>query len=164
MSPTLQRYGLILSLFWAASASAAGVDALFAMSMPDTEGRTVTFSQYRGKPLLLHFWASWCAPCQDNGPDLAALQAAYGMYGLQALSIAVEHDRAVVGDVLKHCKPGVPMVYDKKKSIWLLQSLGHVSAELPFTLLVDGQGGVRFRQQGRFLRSDIDAVMKSLPH
>ena len=154
---------LILCLGSSGAASAAGLDALFAMEMPDAKGRPVAFSLYRGKPLLLHFWAPWCAPCQANSLDLPKLQAAYGGRGLQVLSIGVVHDLGQSEAAYKPCKPGVPLVYDKKKAIWLMQSLGHVSAELPFTLLLDGQGGIRLRQSGPVQQAELEAAMNSLP-
>lgn len=163
MIRALRFASLICCVCCSSIASAAGLDALFAMQMPDAKGRTVAFSQYRGKPLILHFWAPWCAPCQADRLDLSAVQSAYAARGLQVLSIAVTHDLDSLGDAAKACQPGVPLVYDKKKAIWLMQSLGHVSAELPFTLLLDGQGGIRLRQSGKLLPAEVDAAMKALP-
>ena len=56
-------------------------------TLPDMNGKSATLSDWRGKPVLLNFWASWCAPCRQEMPLLQATHEAYADDGLVVLSI-----------------------------------------------------------------------------
>jgi thiol-disulfide isomerase/thioredoxin len=67
-----------------------GGDALLAVSLPDAAGTPQTLGQWRGKLLVVNFWATWCAPCREEMPMFVKAQADHGGRGLQLVGIAVD--------------------------------------------------------------------------
>src|SRR5688500_10608179 len=67
----------------------AGGSALAAVMLPDLEGRPQALDQWRGKVVVVNFWATWCAPCREEIPILVKLQKKYGAQGLQFVGIAI---------------------------------------------------------------------------
>jgi peroxiredoxin len=61
--------------------------------LSDATGRMVSLSDYRGKPLILHFWATWCPYCRKLQPGLTALQSRYGDSGLVVLGVSFREDK-----------------------------------------------------------------------
>lgn len=66
-----------------------------AFTLPDLNGRPVSLSSFRGKVVVLDFWATWCPPCKREIPDFIALQSTYGAKGLQVVGIALDEPTAV---------------------------------------------------------------------
>lgn len=145
-----------------AAAAAADADALFAAALTGTDGRPAALAEYRGKPLLVNFWARWCPPCRSEMPELAALQAEYGAQGLTVLGIAIDDDAAAVREFLAAYDIGYPVALGRDTGIGLMQSLGNASAGLPFTLAIDREGGVRLRKLGAFGRDDFHGIAQEL--
>ena len=59
-------------------------------TLPQLDGRDLRLSSYRGKLVLLDFWASWCAPCREETPHLIELQNKYGGRGLQIIGVSMD--------------------------------------------------------------------------
>ena len=64
--------------------------------LKDLEGKPVKLSDFKGKVILLNFWATWCPPCRDEIPDLVSLQQQYGPRGLVVLGIAMDAKGAAI--------------------------------------------------------------------
>jgi cytochrome c biogenesis protein CcmG, thiol:disulfide interchange protein DsbE len=59
-------------------------------TLPQLDGGDLRLSSYRGKVVLLDFWASWCAPCREETPHLIELQQKYGGRGLQIIGVSMD--------------------------------------------------------------------------
>jgi thiol-disulfide isomerase/thioredoxin len=59
-------------------------------NLPQLDGQNLRLSSYRGKLVLLDFWASWCAPCREETPHLIELQQKYGDRGLQIIGVSMD--------------------------------------------------------------------------
>ncbi len=100
--------------------------------------RTVTLSQYRGKPVVLNFWATWCPPCVEEIPSLVALQKEMGDK-IVILAVSTDEDEDGYKKFVKTRMPGMLTVRDGK----------HVSNTLygtfafPETFIIDRQGVLR---------------------
>src|SRR5574337_1673050 len=64
--------------------------ALLDLALPDLAGKEQPLAQWRGKVLVVNFWATWCAPCREEMPEFIKAQSEYGAKGLQFVGIAVD--------------------------------------------------------------------------
>jgi len=72
---------------------------------------------YRGKVLLVDFWASWCKPCAHSLPWLAELQARHGAEGLAVVAINIDSDLDKAADLLAQLSPGVEVFHDEDRAL-----------------------------------------------
>ncbi len=128
-------------------------------ALEDIRGRTVRLSDYRGKVVLINFWASWCAPCLTEMPELVRLQEEYGKKGLQIIGIAYPGDnRLRVQEIVNKLKVNYPILTGNKK----ITSLFEVADVLPLTIIIDRQGKVRDRILGILDRGEFEEKVKPL--
>ena len=125
-------------------------------------GKTVHLTDFRGKAVVLNFWATWCEPCKIEMPWFVELQKQYGPEGLQVVGIAM--DDAGEQDIAKFAKNmGVnyPVLLGKEATG---DSYGGVPF-LPTTFFIDRNGKVVDKIFGLKSRSEIeDDIKKSLGH
>src|SRR5205814_7060632 len=98
--------------------------ALFAVSLPDTQGTPQRLDQWRGKVLIVNFWATWCAPCREEMREFIRFQRADGTKGLQFVGIAV--DQAYnVRQYAKEIELNYPALIGGLGAMQLSQALGN---------------------------------------
>jgi len=85
-------------------------------SLPDLTGHTLDLSSYRGKVVLLDFWATWCDPCRDEIPHFVALQNKYGGQGLQIIGVSMDDGPEPVRDFYQRFKMNYPVVMGNAKT------------------------------------------------
>ncbi len=84
----------------------------------DMQGNKVTLSQYRGKVVILNFWATWCPPCREEMPSMEALHKALSDKGLVMLAVNVEENgKDAVGEFLKKTPYSFPILLDEDAAI-----------------------------------------------
>ena len=125
----------------------------------DLSGRPLRLEQFRGRVVLLNFWATWCGPCIEEIPIFSRWQLQYGAAGLQILGVSMDDDDTAVKRFLaKHAVPYPILMGDAK----LGESFGGVYG-LPQSILIDAQGRIVFRNVGELdleaLRSKIQALI-----
>ena len=166
------RNGLILAAA-AVIALAAGVwwafqdgaprhaDALFALSLPDTSGTRQSLGQWRGKVLVVNFWATWCEPCREEMPEFVRAQQELGPQGLQFVGIAVDQADKVArfAQELHLNYPALVGGYDAME---VSQGLGNRLAALPFTIVVDRQGRIADTHLGPLKPNQLRAIIHDL--
>ncbi len=114
-------------------------------SLKDLNGRTVSLSDYKGKVVLLNFWATWCPPCRAEIPDLVRLGKEYQSRGLQILGMTYpEYSLRVVRRVARQLKVNYPVLLGSRE---LAAEYG-VEEILPVTIVIDREGRVRGRILG----------------
>jgi thiol-disulfide isomerase/thioredoxin len=122
--------------------------------------KPVDLADYRGKVVLLNFWATWCAPCQLEMPSFVAWQKKYGPRGLQIIGISMDDDPAVARDLYQKLKLNYPAAMGDEK---LGEQYGGILG-LPVTFLIDRHGGVSAEYQGetdlRLIETRLRAALK----
>ncbi len=136
------------------TADHSAVDLLLGMTMPDAEGASVTLAQWRGRPLVVNFWATWCPPCIGEMPELSEMQREYADQGLQILGIGVD-TAANIRQFADKTPMSYPLLVAGPGGSELTRRFGNQMAALPFTAVVDREGRIRRRILGRFVNAEL---------
>jgi len=135
--------------------------AVLATVLPDLDGKETALAQWRGKVLLVNFWATWCAPCREEMPHFAAVQTRDGAKGVQFVGIAVDQvDK--VRDYVKEIKLNYPILIGGLGAIELSKALGNELSALPFTIVLDRDGSVAHTQLGQLKARELDSLLDTL--
>lgn len=136
-----------------------------ALTLTDLDGRSVRLPEaYRGRPLLLNYWASWCAPCVEEMPELqrySRAQAARGAAGVQVIGIALD-DADAVRDFLRRVPVDYPILLEAPGPADSSVQLGNRRGVLPYSVLIDAEGRVRKQRIGPFVAGEIDTFGSEL--
>lgn len=129
-------------------------DPVFGRSFDDLQGASRALSAYVGRPLVMNFWASWCAPCVREMPLLESLHHQHP--DLTVLGLAVD-TRANVLRFLDKVPVSYPLLLTGTQGIPLMRELGNKGGGLPFTVLFDRQGHESSRVVGELKPDDLQA-------
>jgi thiol-disulfide isomerase/thioredoxin len=135
--------------------------ALLALSLPDTEGTPQSLGQWRGKVLVVNFWATWCGPCREEMPEFVQAQRELGPRGLQFVGIAVDQRDKVV-QFAKDLGLNYPALIAGYDAVDLSVPLGNRLAALPFTIILDREGRVVHTQMGPLKPSQLRSIVVNL--
>jgi thiol-disulfide isomerase/thioredoxin len=129
------------------------------LSLKDLRGRKVRLSAYKGKVVLVNFWATWCPPCRAEMPDLIRLQRQYRSRGLQVIGITYPpENRTDVVRFTKSIKVNYPIVLGSRET----KALFDASETLPVTVIIDREGIVRDVVMGILLADEFEQKVKPL--
>lgn len=142
----------------AAASAAAG---LMAARLPDIDGRPQALEQWRGKVLVVNFWATWCAPCREEIPAFIRAQERWGTKGLQIVGIAID-EKDKVRPYATELKINYPILIGGLDGIELARQAGNRLGGLPFTVLFDRQGGAVHSQLGGVSEQKLNALVQPL--
>jgi len=104
----------------------------------------LNLEQYRGKVVLLDFWASWCAPCLESFPWMERIQEKYSDRGLVVIAVNVDHERRAAERFLQAQQASFPVFYDPQGQ---LAERFHVN-NMPSSFYIDRKGAVRYTHPG----------------
>ena len=124
------------------------------------EGQNIKLSSYRGKAVLLNFWATWCGPCKIEMPWFVELQKEYGPQGLQVVGVAMDDSsNEEIAKFVKQMGVDYPILLGKES---VGQDYGGVGV-LPTTFFIDRDGKIVAREFGLQSRSVfVDHIKQSL--
>lgn len=128
-----------------------------AFALKDFHNKTIHLSQYRGKVVLLNFWASWCAPCQLEMPSFAKWQNQY-RGKLQVIGVNMDDEMPKAESVAHKLKVDYPLVVG---TAHMGQAYGGIYG-LPVTFLIDTHGIIRAQYQGGNHVKQIHAEIQHL--
>ncbi|MGR9106877.1 MAG: TlpA family protein disulfide reductase [Gammaproteobacteria bacterium] len=134
---------------------------LEAFSLPDTEGREHNINEWRGKVLVINFWATWCPPCLEEIPHFITLQESYRDRGLQFIGIAVDENESV-REFSAKARFNYPNLIAGLAGAGLAASLGNPAGVVPYSVVVDREGRVVATHSGLFAPDDLRRAVTPL--
>ncbi len=118
------------------------VNQLFAQPMVTANGIQVPLSQWKGKPLIVNFWATWCGPCVEEMPELNNMQVELLKKNIQIIGIGIDSQDNITKFADKY-KITYPLYVAGTDGTALLRQFGNAAGGLPFTLLIGADGKVK---------------------
>ncbi|RYG68523.1 redoxin domain-containing protein [bacterium] len=113
----------------------------FPIATQDMQGRWITLSQYKGKVLLIDFWATWCSPCVAALPEVEKVYKKYHAKGLQVVSISLDEEKSDLTSFLKKHKLPWTQVFDGKA--WKTKpAVDYGVKAIPFMLIIGKDGKI----------------------
>ena len=145
-----------------AAAEAPSADALFAATLAGSDDRPVALAQWRGTPLIVNFWARWCAPCREEIPELVRLRDAQGEGGIEVVGVALESQVEGVREFATAQDMRYPVVLAAKQGIPLMKALGNAQGGVPFTVYIGRDGKAVGSKLGIVRADDLAAATQTL--
>jgi thiol-disulfide isomerase/thioredoxin len=140
----------------AGDVDAAAAARLWAASFATPQGASLAMASFRGKPLLVNFWATWCGPCVEEMPMLDVFYRQHAGNGVQVVGLAIDQPSAV-RKFLERTPVAFPVGLAGLEGTELTRSLGNDVGGLPFSVLFGADGSVRQRRMGRLSEADLKA-------
>ena len=135
--------------------------ALLGVALPDPSGKEQPLAQWKGKVLVVNFWATWCAPCREEMPMFMKVQAAQEAKGVQFVGIAVDNaDKVRV--YAEELKLNYPTLIGGYGAMELSKTLGNTVMALPFTVVLDRAGRVAHTQLGPLKEDQLTSILRQL--
>ena len=136
--------------------------ALFAATLNDLDDKPVALERYKGKPLIVNFWARWCGPCRVEIPELTGVQQRLKDRGLVVVGIGLETNPDTVQEFVRAYEMDYTVLLAKDEGVALMQALGNPTSGLPYTLVVDAAGRLVAKKLGLMSKTELDAALAVL--
>ncbi|KAF1048592.1 TlpA family protein disulfide reductase [Xylophilus sp.] len=136
------------------AAAAEPVPGLWSQTFEQPGGGTLALGALRGKPLLVNFWATWCAPCVHELPMLQQFHAQQAARGWQVVGLAIDQPSAV-RKFLDRMALDFPIGLAGLGGTDLARHLGNAEGGLPFTVVFTANGTVRQRKMGQLTQEEL---------
>jgi len=141
--------------------SALSTQVLFASQLSNVNGVSQNLSQYKGKIIILNFWATWCPPCLEEMPELSALNTEYKNKNVQVLGVAVD-ELSLVKEFSKESPVSYPLFAAENEGMELGGGLGNDKGILPYTVIINANGTVVDTYFGRINKSLLESALQPL--
>jgi len=130
-------------------------------SLPDLEDRMRSISEWSGRPLIINFWATWCAPCRREMPLLQSAQDSQSEGGLQIIGIALDTRKDAKRFVTEN---GIryPVLYGEHEGAVFAESFGDAFVALPFSVFVAPDGQVVAQKSGELQPEELRRLIVQL--
>lgn len=148
----------------APSTAAIPADAgtqLLALSLPDSEGKSRTLSDWRGRILVVNFWATWCPPCIKEIPDFVKVSQRISPEKVQFVGVSIDRIEAVQRFAAEHQVP-YPLLIASPQVLEMAKHFGNSAQALPFTVFVDTAGTIRDVKLGSLNEEELERKIRSL--
>lgn len=136
-------------------------ETVMAVRLADLKGQLQPLAQWRGRVLVVNFWATWCTPCREEIPMFVRLQDKYRAQGLQFVGIAIDQSDKVQA-FSREFAINYPILIGGIETVELSRQAGNRIGALPFTLVIDRGGKIAATQLGEFKEAKLDAVIQPL--
>ncbi len=135
--------------------------ALLATRLPDADGTMQTLEQWRGKVLVINYWATWCPPCMKEIPDFAAVARDFADEPVQFVGISIDRVENVKAFDERMDVP-YPLLIAPPQALEATARLGNTAQALPFTVILDGRGEIGHLKLGVLNKSELEGKIRAL--
>ena len=139
----------------------ADVSPILEATMPDLSGKPTQIAVWRGKVLVINFWATWCPPCLEEIPHFVRMQSQMGEQGLQFIGIAIDERDKVLAFAKRHAI-NYPIVIGQLDAIELSRRAGNAQGGLPYTLILNRSGEVVSQYYGGVTEELLKPIIAEL--
>lgn len=136
-------------------------EMLYVSSLPDLKGDNQPLAQWRGKVLIVNFWATWCPPCREEIPQFIKVQEKYRKRGLVFVGVAVDKKDAVSA-YADEIGINYPVLLGGLEAIELSRKAGNRAGALPFTLIIDRTGKIIATELGGLTQAKLEPIIDPL--
>ncbi len=148
-----------VSLPPAEPAPTAGAPArLLALTLPDLSGQAQSLSQWKGKVLVVNFWATWCPPCKEEIPEFSRINTEYAPNDVQFVGISLDSADKVAA-FRKETEISYPLLIGNMETLDLSSDLGNRAKALPFTVILRQDGSLQDVKLGKYATSDLEKAL-----
>jgi peroxiredoxin len=144
-----------------AAAKADASETLMAVRLPDLQGVEQALAQWRGKVMIVNYWATWCPPCIKEIPEFSAVSRRYADQPVQFVGISID-DADKVRTFRDQYDVPYPLLVASHGALKLTAELGNEPQALPFTLIVDPSGAIRHAKLGTLSESELVGKIDAL--
>ena len=127
----------------------------------DLNGNVQSLSQWRGKIIVVNFWATWCPPCREEIPEFIKMQEKYGKQGLIFVGIAIDQKDKVQA-YADEISINYPILLGELEAIDLAKRAGNRLGGLPYTAIIDRNGKMVASEIGGLTQAKLETLIKPL--
>lgn len=131
---------------------------LIDFTLTDLNGNKVSLADYKGKPVYLNFWATWCPPCRGEMPGIEKVYRAYKDKGLTVLAVDLGEDKGTVKDFIKQNNYSFTVLLDSDQSV---AEKYNISA-IPVSYFIDKEGNIAAKKIGALSEEDMKSYIESI--
>ena len=145
---------------WRTTSAVDGAALLWPLNFDTPSGGALALQSFRGKPLVLNFWATWCPPCVEELPLLDAFYRQNASKNWQVVGLAIDQPSAV-RSFLQRTPVSFPVGFAGLGGTELGTALGNTGGGLPFTVVFRADGAILQRRMGRLSPADLNQWSQS---
>lgn len=144
--------------------SAAGKpvgDQLYSASFKDLKDQQASMAQFKGKVLVMYYWATWCVPCRVETPNLVKLNEQYKDKGVTVVGLALDNGDKV-RDFVKENNVTYPIFYGGREAVQLGKAMGNEGGAIPYTVVIGKDGKLVHTFKGDIPNSELQKIIDPL--
>lgn len=131
---------------------------LLALTLPDLNSQAQSLSQWKGKVLVVNFWATWCPPCKEEMPEFSRINTKYALNGVQFVGISLDSADKVAA-FRKENEISYPLLIGNLETLDLSSDLGNRAKALPFTVILRQDGSLQQAKLGKYVTADLEKAL-----
>jgi thiol-disulfide isomerase/thioredoxin len=137
------------------------VTRLWTAAVTNPDGKPQSLEMFKGHPVVINFWASWCGPCVEEMPALSQLHREYAKKGIQFVGLGVDSDKNVKA-FLQKVKVDYPVYVAGFGGADIARAFGNTAGGLPYTVVIDAKGTVLSTKLGQIQPAELKRTLDAL--